>query len=211
MVDKFFQGAGALGEPDQEIMFQAFILKGPFLDLLHAVDVVVAAADDTYDGLSFNGVGIIVQGRDAEGAGGFDDDGVFIVEFEDGGAYFSFGHQVHVIQNFPADAEGEVSYSFYGGSVHEAFDTVQGHGVAGFQGCQHGGGSLGLQTDDLCTGGLPFEIGAYSGSEAAAADGGEQIVDLGQVFQDLYGYGALSFDDLQVVEGRDKGHLIFFR
>ncbi|WP_431218063.1 hypothetical protein ACQ86N_07205 [Puia sp. P3] len=53
MVDKFLEGAGALGKTDEEIVFESFVLEGSFFYFLHAVDVVVAAADDANDGLSF--------------------------------------------------------------------------------------------------------------------------------------------------------------
>src|SRR5258708_9562692 len=191
-------------------MLQSFVLQGAFFNLLHSVDIVVAAADDADDGFAFDCFGIIVQGCDAKGAGRFDDDGVFIVQFEDGGAYFSFGHEVHIVQHFAADAEGEGSYSFHCVAVHEAFDAVQGHRGPALQGCRHGGGSFGFEADDLCRGGFHLEIAACSGSEAATSDRGEQVIDLGQVFQDLHGYGALSFDDPEIVKRRDKGHCMFF-
>jgi len=60
----------------------------------------------------------------AEGAGGFYYDRVFVVEFQDGGADLAFIDEVHVVEHFAADAIGEFAYSFYGGAVDEAFDTV---------------------------------------------------------------------------------------
>jgi len=86
--------------------------------------------------------------------------------------------------------------------------------VSGFEGGQHGGGSFGFQSDHFCVGRIHFKVGACSRCKAAAADGDEEEVErlcvFWEVFEDLHCYCALSFDDLQVVEGRDKGHALFF-
>ena len=44
IINEFLQGAGSLCKVDQEIMLQTFILKASFLDLLHPVDIIIAAA-----------------------------------------------------------------------------------------------------------------------------------------------------------------------
>src|SRR6185369_4585756 len=44
------------------------------------------------------------------------------------------------------------------------------------------------------------------GGEAAAADGDDDDVDVGEVLEDLEADGALAGDDVGVVVGRDEGH-----
>jgi hypothetical protein len=123
-VYELFQRAWSLRETDEEVVFQAFILQGTFPDFGHAVDVVVAAADDTNDFFSADGFGVVVECGDGKCSGRFYDDGILIVQFEDGGADTSFGDQVHFIQDFPADGKGEVSYAFDRSSVHESVDVM---------------------------------------------------------------------------------------
>src|ERR1700733_7841187 len=133
-------------------MFQAFVLQRAPLDLLHPIDIIVAAADDAYDSLALDGLCIIFEGGDAECAGGFDHHGVLVVQLEDGATDAAFRYGAHLIEDFPADAVGELADASYGGAVDEGFDVVEGDGMSGFEGGGHRGRSFRFQADDLCRG-----------------------------------------------------------
>src|SRR6185437_5240040 len=173
--------------------------------LLHAIDIVVATADNADDGLAFDRIPVIIECGDAECTGGFDHDSVLVVQLEDGGADAAFGCGGHFIEYFAADGVREIADAFDGGAVDEAVDIVECYGMAGAESCDHGGGSFGFDADDLRLRGIGFKIRADAGSEATSADGNKEVVYVLEVFEDLYGDGALAFDDAQVFERRDEG------
>src|SRR5438309_11917526 len=61
IIDELFQSTWPLSKTYQEIMFQALILQGPFFYFLHAINISIAAADNTYYILSNDLISVIVQ------------------------------------------------------------------------------------------------------------------------------------------------------
>src|SRR5262249_10197503 len=125
-------------------------------------------ADDAYDGLPFYFRGVVIEGRDAQCAGGVDDDRVFVVQFQGGRADFSFRNEVHLVEDFAANAVGQGAHSFDRCAVDAAVDVVQGDGVTFLKRGEHGGGAFGFEADNLCPRGKGFEIGAGTGRKTAA-------------------------------------------
>ena len=82
-----------------------------------------------------------------------------------------------------------------------------GHGgdLAGLAGLIHRGHGGGLNADDLALGLQALDGEGDAADEAAAADGADDLLDLGQLLQDLQANGALAGHDIVIVEGMGKG------
>ena len=139
---------------------------------------------------------------EADGAGAFD------------GGFFEFGES--------QDGEGEgvlrglgirrglkaavrvggVSAGLGDGESHQQGCGLvgDGDGVAGGLGGGEAGGVGGLDADYLDVGFEVVHDGGDAGEEAAAADGDEDGLAIGDLFEDFKGDGALTGDDLGIVE-----------
>ena len=118
---------------------------------------------------------------------------------------------MHIIQYFLTDREGDITYTFDGGTIHKPVNAAERNRVSGFQGFKHGGGAFRFEPDDFCAGGKSLEIGTHTGTESATTHRHEEIIHVGEVFKYFQPDRSLSFDDPEIIEGGNKGHFIFFR
>ena len=74
------------------------------------------------------------------------------------------------------------------------------------EGVLHAGGTGSLHTVDLDLGAQALDGESHAGDQAAAADGHDDRIHIGQLVQDLQADGALARDDQLVIVGVDEGH-----
>src|SRR5690606_91324 len=127
-----------------------------------------AAAYDAYDIFSRYFIAVKIKGSYSQGAGRFGHDGVFVIQFKNGGAYPSFRDEMHVIQQLVAILISQITDAFYSGTINEAIDFSKCNGAAVLQGRFHGRRSRGFHAIDVDSGIFRFEIGARSSGEAAS-------------------------------------------
>src|SRR5699024_7825428 len=118
-IKKFPEGASPLREVDSEIMLQPLVNQGALLDLLHPINIVIAAADDADHVFPPDLLPVRIQGGNGDSAGRFGHDRIFVVKVQDGGTNFSFWNEGEIVHHFPADVEIQFSHVADGGSVHK--------------------------------------------------------------------------------------------
>ena len=96
-------------------------------------------------------------------------------------------------------------------AVREQADIVERDALLGFERSVHGIGIGGLHADDLDVGAHLLDVSRHARDQSAAADGAEDGVD-GRLMlaQDFHADGALSGDDIGIVERMHEGELLFF-
>ncbi len=173
----------------------------PFEYLAVAAHVVVAPRDDAHGrALGPAGQGLF-EGSAGEGASGFSDDALGLVQVEHLGAHRPLGHGNHLVHQIPHDGEGDVAHSPHRGSVDEGVHVLEVHRSAPGQRGSHAGRPGRLGADQACAGVMLPEPQGDPGGQTPSANWNDDRVDrtlalLGQ----LDAHRALAHDGPGVVE-----------
>ena len=93
----------------------------------------------------------------------------------------------------------------HGDAVGEGIGPVEHDGLPGLLALHHAGGPGGLDAVDLDLGVQMLDGVGHAGDKPTPADGDDDCVRILQLVQDLQADGALTGNDLRVVEGMDEG------
>src|ERR1041384_3955047 len=143
-------------------MLQTFVKKRSFLDLLHAIDIIVATAKYTHHTFAFQQSSVLRQRGDRQCTGRFRYDCIFVVQLKYCCTYFSFRNKKHVANKVFADGERKVSDFLNGSTVNKSLDVVAAYGFAGFECLLHGRSSRRFHAYQLRLWRIRFEVGTYA-------------------------------------------------
>ncbi len=207
--DEFGEGARTFGQGEAQEGFFLLAERGAFGDESEAVEVHVRARGDCDEGAVRIrvrvGGDVFFQTGQGEGAGWFDDGARVFEDVFDRGADFVGGDFDYVVDDFAAYAECLFADGLDGGAVGEEADFGEEDSFALVDGLGHGVCVVGFDADYLDVGGDAFDVDAYSGDEAAAADAAEdcfQVLEVG-LSEDFHSDRALAGDDVGVIEWWD--------
>ena len=99
--------------------------RGAFLYLLHAGDIVVAAADYADDVFAANIVLYILKSGDGDGSRRLDDNRALVIEGEDRRAYLPLRHLDQAVDHFTADVESNISRLPYRDAVRKGVKLLK--------------------------------------------------------------------------------------
>ena len=211
-VDKFEEAAGAFGDGNGENAFVAFAQFAAFGNVAQAVEVHVGAAVDGNQGLPFavfaGDIGF--QAGQSQCAGRFGDAAGVVEDVFQRAADVVGVYQDDVVQKVAADGEGGFAHQFDRRAVGKQADVFQFQTFSSFNRTLHGAGIECFHADDFDFGAHVFDKGRNARRQPAAADGDENGINrLRMLADDFHADGALSGDNVRVVEGRDVGQAAF--
>ena len=205
------QSPRALGELDDKIMLEPGVHQRPFLDFRGTGDVVIAAADHANYVFASQVTELIEYGN-GEGAGGLDDQSVFVVQIEHDAADLALVNQLDGGKGIADHRKIMGAYPAYGRPVYKAIDLIEGYHFALADAFSHGGRAGGFNADEVGIGTELVENATDPGAESASADGHHEQVDgLGGGIENFQSYGTLSGNRFKVVEGVHVGESALLR
>ena len=197
----------AVGHLDEHLRGASALEQTAVDDAAEDGHVDVAAADDAAHVLAGD-VGLVEHGGGhAHGAGALGHEFVAFDEGQDGGANLVLADGDDLIDVGAAELEGVHAGLLDGDTVGDGQYGGEGLYLVVVAALHHAGGAAGLHADDADGGFEGLEGIGHAAGQSAAADGHEHHVDVGVVGEDFHTDGALSGDDLLVVEGVDEGHV----
>ena len=126
-------------------------------------------------------------------------------ESQNGGGDFVLGDESNVVHIVFDHFIGQLTGLFHGDAVGNGGNGGQGFHFAVVDGVVHAGSAGGLNTVDLHMGGDRLDGAGHAGDQSAAADGHQNRVHVAHFIHDLQTDGALTGNDVLIVEGVDKG------
>ena len=174
-------------------------------DTLQHGHIHIAAGQQRADGLSLY---VDLAGhhrRHADGAGALGDELLLLQNGQDSGGDLALTDGDHLIHILAAHVKGQLAGRLdlntvgYGPHLGQRDDLILPQRLV------HAGGALRLYADHL-TGRLQlFDSFGHAGDQSAAADGGDDHVNVRQLLQDLQTDGALTGHNAVVIERMNKG------
>lgn len=202
------EGAGAVGDLGADAAEAAVGGQASFDDARQQGDVDIAAGEQEDDFLAGKVEGTSLHGGGKGDGGGAFDDGLFqFEETEDGLGNLGFVDEHEMIEDFFGDLETEDTDLPDGQAVSECRSGGDADRKITIERDFEGGGGCGFDADDLNGGFERFDGGTDAGEEPAAADGDEDGVKVGKLFEEFQANSALAGDDVGVVETRDEGEM----
>src|SRR6266702_1268106 len=203
------QCSGAVLQVDANAQQAAVFDQAAFDDLGQQADVDVAAADQ-HHGAAMAKVGFGLHDGSERGGARSLGEGLFLFEQHEDGAGNLFVIDGDDFVDVAGDkGQGKVAGAADGDTIGDRGFGRDGDRSARFASAQHGGVLLGFDADDADLGVGLFERAADAADEPAAADGHDYRLNVGDLLEQLEGDGALSGDDVGIVEGVDEGAAFF--
>ena len=119
------------------------------------------------------------------------------------------GNRDDVVHIFLHDAEGQVAGRQNMDAVGDGGAVLDGGDLAGAVGHKHGRHGRRLHADDLDIGTHGLDGNGNAANKTAAADGDDDLLDIGELLKNLEADGPLAGDDIGVIEGVGKGVALF--
>ena len=168
-------------------------------------DIHVAAGHHAH-GLLGRGIHLAEHaGGHGGGAGALGDGLLALHQSQDGGGDLVFGDGDDLVHVLLAQLEGQLAGSQDVDAVGDGVAVGHGGDLAGSAGLIHGGHGAGLDADDLAVGLQALDGEGDAADQAAAADGADHLLHVGELLQNLQADGALAGNDVGVVEGMGEG------
>ena len=207
---EFFVTAGFLRNGHGEDGFAMFAHLGALGDESQAVEIGVGAARDGHHGLAAHALSCDVGlgPGDGERARRLEDGARVLEHVLDRRADLVGIDQDHVVDEFPANAEGFLADLLHRHAVGKQPHLRKAHAPAGLERARHGIRIDRLHADDFYFRAQAFDVGSDAGDQPAAADGDENRVDRqGPLAQDFHAYCALPGDHVGIVVRMHEGEL----
>ena len=199
------QLTGLVRQFDEQAGGAAGLHQTPVDDPGQAGHVDVAAGDQADYLLALQRELVEHGGGHGNRTGTLGDHLLLLDESQNGGGDFVLGDESNVVHIVFDHFIGQLTGLFHGDAVGNGGNGGQGFRFAVVDGVVHAGGAGGLNAVDLHMGGDRLDGAGHAGDQSAAADGHQNRVHVAHFVHDLQTDGALTGDDVLIVEGVDKG------
>ena len=147
----------------------------------------------------------VLQGGHSEQAGVFHHHLMLLHHIQKGVHQFRIRNGQDAVYIFLYIGEHQVAGGLDRHAIGDGVGGGEGDHMAGLQAGLHGGGALRLHADDRDVGVEQLGQGGHASGQAAAADGDQDHIHVGEVLKDLVCDGALAGGYPKIVEGVDIG------